>query len=619
MACSQLQGRQFYCREWAFHKLAQCLETRADAKTCGVLVSGGQGCGKTAFCAELVWPTVTLGKQVLLSKRVLSSYFCESHDVETLSLTNFILTLVDQLQRSTLIGGYSELLHSDDVACLLHPQACESEPDVTFNACVIQPLLHIAPPAQCVILMVDGVDESLTISSQNGVDGDVTKESRSQSIAQLLARHHQNLPKWLLLLCCARKQNKQISRMFSGFRKIALDDLRKGHVIRDVQQYILCRLDNEPQLCRHLSKDTAEMLNQLHIKSNGCFLYLEKVLDGVSQQWILLREIREIPGTLNGLYLWLCQRVFKRDTFEQVRPILNVILAARRPLTDVELFSCNFTRNPDLTFAEFQASLDLLSRVLADGKDGAKIVFHQSFAEWLLDVKHCTQKYLCDAAEGHAMIALSFAMHSPSLSPPEIQDYTLHLVRARSLLPSDPHLLPLWLLQSGANVLESLSGGLPKDEKVLEVLKEAGAQMEQVASPAVIRCVNNIKYEGTREPEVRSSQSKVEDAPAHRVSQQEVVENLLRSRTDVNALDSSGRTLLHDAALTGNTSAMQLLLSRGAHVQTTDRSGQTALNMAARNGHTEAVAMLLQVTPLFSNHLRFPVGYFISCLLADIV
>ena len=68
-----------------------------------------------------------------------------------------------------------------------------------------------------------------------------------------------------------------MTRLFAGFRKIALDDLRKAHVVRDVQQYILCRLDRDDKLRLHLSRETAEILNQLHIKCNGCFLYLEKV------------------------------------------------------------------------------------------------------------------------------------------------------------------------------------------------------------------------------------------------------------------------------------------------------------------------------------------------------
>ena len=42
------------------------------------------------------------------------------------------------------------------------------------------------------------------------------------------------------------------------------------------------------------------MLNQLHIKANGCFIYLEVILDLINNQTITLRQIKDIPGTLSG-------------------------------------------------------------------------------------------------------------------------------------------------------------------------------------------------------------------------------------------------------------------------------------------------------------------------------
>lgn len=72
---------------------------------------------------------------------------------------------------------------------------------------------------------------------------------------------------------------------------MCLDDLRKPSPVHDVQQYILCRLDEEGTLRRQLTPDTADMLNLLHIKSGGCFLFLERVLDGVAASLVGLREI----------------------------------------------------------------------------------------------------------------------------------------------------------------------------------------------------------------------------------------------------------------------------------------------------------------------------------------
>lgn len=261
---------------------------------------------------------------------------------------------------------------------------------------------------------------ALNTSSSKRDSENEDEDEVSKTIAELLANHHNLFPQWLLLVCTARRQSKAISRMFTGFRKISLDDLRKSQVVRDVQQYILARLDQEDALRQHISRDTAEMLNHLHIKSNGCFLYLEKVLDGVAENFIVLREVREIPGTLNGLYLWLCQRLFSRKQFAKVQPLLNVILAAKLPITQSILFDCVKTANSTMTQEDFHRQLHLLRRVISISRAGAIMLFHHSFAEWLLDVKHCTQKYLCSSTEGHAMLATYYTLRAKNLDTDEI-------------------------------------------------------------------------------------------------------------------------------------------------------------------------------------------------------
>jgi len=96
MTTCLLQNKTFYCREWVFTKLLHCLDSRATAKTCGALVMGGPGCGKTAVCSELVWPT-TSSRASSLTQRMLAYYFCQAHDAETLSVANFLHCLADQV------------------------------------------------------------------------------------------------------------------------------------------------------------------------------------------------------------------------------------------------------------------------------------------------------------------------------------------------------------------------------------------------------------------------------------------------------------------------------------------------------------------------------------------
>ncbi|XP_008215505.1 ankyrin repeat domain-containing protein 50 isoform X1 [Nasonia vitripennis] len=506
MAAPVIEKKRFFCREWAFAKLAHCLEQRPASKTCGALIVGGPGSGKTALCAELAWPSSgpTARHQRSLNKRLLARHFCQARSEASLSPAQFVRSLVAQLLQASAEGirvtaaataaaatssppnspggntttavtstttnnsptndgntttgnngvtsissreavaeAYAEKLRTDpDIQAALQPELLDRNPDEALRKAVLFPLLEVEPPKDCLLLVVDSIDEgpipspgsssgqqatSASVLALNSGGRDSKRESEneeedevSRTIAELLASHHHLFPQWLLLVCTARRQSKTISRMFTGFRKISLDDLRKSQVVRDVQQYILARLDQEDALRQHISRDTAEMLNHLHIKSNGCFLYLEKVLDGVAENFIVLREVREIPGTLNGLYLWLCQRLFSRKQFAKVQPLLNVILAAKLPITQSILYDCVKTANPTLTQEDFNRQLHLLRRVISVSRAGALMLFHHSFAEWLLDVKHCTQKYLCSAAEGHAMLAMHYTLRAANLDPDEI-------------------------------------------------------------------------------------------------------------------------------------------------------------------------------------------------------
>ncbi|XP_044260278.1 ankyrin repeat domain-containing protein 50 isoform X3 [Tribolium madens] len=489
--------KKFYCREWAFQKLSHCLDQRPVSKTCGALLLGGSGCGKTTFCSELCWPSQGPSgrQQRALNRRLLCYHFLQGHNEKSLSLSEFVRSLLTQIlnhsteshkersmrrkqaqektensenidlytealsptldkkneippvpnlpvnPRTLIADAYLEKLKSDpEIQIALRAKNIELNPDDCLKRALLFPLLEIDPPKTSLFILIDSIDEHSFVYSNSTLTRSKPRERSSQSktIAELLANHHHLFPQWLLLVCTARKQSKSIAKMFTGFRKLSLDDLRKSQVVRDVQQYILARLDQENSLRQHISRDTAEMLNQLHIKSNGCFLYLEKVLDGVSDNFIVLREVREIPGTLNGLYLWLCQRLFNRRQFAKVQQLLNVILAAKCALNEALLFDIIKVYNPKITQDDFKKRFNLLRRIIVVSKSGAIRLFHHSFAEWLLDIKHCTQKYLCNIFHGHCILAMYYTLHAKFLNNQEIYDYAFHLTRMEQYLNEKP-------------------------------------------------------------------------------------------------------------------------------------------------------------------------------------
>ncbi|XP_075707390.1 uncharacterized protein LOC142741953 [Rhinoderma darwinii] len=556
MTSCYLRGQPFYCREWALQRLQHCLEGLGGARAPGILITGAPGAGKTALCAEILWPTSEAGKSSRLSSRVLAYHFCQAHTHTSLDPHHFIQNLAQQLQMSPLISGYKA--ESDSATC-------KGDLQEIFQRTVLAPLVELPPPSQNLLLLVDSVDEMCCCCRSDGFSGD-----SGCTIAELLASHHELLPPWLLLVCSTRRQNKSITKMFTGFRRLCLDDLRKAHIVRDVQHYILWRLDCETALRQHLTLDTAEMLNQLHIKSNGCFLFLQCVLDGVSKGSVLLREIRHIPGTLNGLYLWLCQRLFSGRQFCLVRTLLNAILASPIPLSPSQLHKAVWTKQmTGWRVEEFNKVLASIS-VLLHPLDSAQVVpFHHSFSEWLLDVKYCTQKYLCNVTEGHSMLAMSLSTRAPDLSPAEVAQLAKHLLLAdiRGLEPSH---LALWLVWTEVPVSDCLASNVSLELEVLQLLL--------LARP---------KVDGA---------SIVDDSSALKRTLERGIslEFLLEMGGGLNQRDRAGRTLLAAAAHAGNLDAVKLMLSRGANLEATDEDGQTPLGLAAHQGHLSVVELLLE-------------------------
>lgn len=81
-----------------------------------------------------------------------------------------------------------------------------------FLRCVLLPLLSVKPPPQSLFLLVDSIDEGL----QLGEGEQRSAPGSPRTIAELLASHHEFLPPWLLLICSARRQNKAITKLFTG-------------------------------------------------------------------------------------------------------------------------------------------------------------------------------------------------------------------------------------------------------------------------------------------------------------------------------------------------------------------------------------------------------------------
>uniref|UniRef100_A0A182ND28 ANK_REP_REGION domain-containing protein n=1 Tax=Anopheles dirus TaxID=7168 RepID=A0A182ND28_9DIPT len=358
--------------------------------------------------------------------------------------------------RQVIADGYYEMLLSNpDIFESLTVDSIEKNPDDCFKKAILFPLLELCPPKSALLLLIDSIDENY-IQDGNLISTLKGKQvSKSRNIAELLSNHIHLMPKWLFMVCTAKKQNKNITKLFTGFKKLTLDDLRKSHVVKDVQQYIINRLNTDFRGI-NLTKDIIESLNQLYIKSNGCLLYLYKVLNGIRENFFTFREIKLIPCTLNGLYLYICQKSFNKKQYSRIRPILNVLLVCNSYVDKYFIYNCLRTHNYTLEMEDFERRLELMRNIVeySPANPGAVRIFHNSFCDWLIDVKFSTKKFLCDLNEGHVMVSMYYTVVADEICPNKLRLYLYHLIKTGEYLTSknvDLDLL-LILLETKSNL-----------------------------------------------------------------------------------------------------------------------------------------------------------------------
>jgi 26S proteasome non-ATPase regulatory subunit 10 len=61
---------------------------------------------------------------------------------------------------------------------------------------------------------------------------------------------------------------------------------------------------------------------------------------------------------------------------------------------------------------------------------------------------------------------------------------------------------------------------------------------------------------------------------------------------DINVATNEGRTLVHQAAKSGRTETLKLLVERGARVDVTNAAGATPLDLAIKEGRSNAAEYL---------------------------
>ncbi|KHJ49422.1 ankyrin repeat protein [Trichuris suis] len=589
-----LERKRFIGREWLFKRILHCLNTG----TKGVVVIGEPGCGKTACCCEIIWPTRIDSLQQVLNGRLLAYYFCNAFDAASTSAGQFVLSLTSQLlaaegPRRATVSGYRQKVMGEQErrTWLQNPVKCEADPMEAFRLLVAEPLnsvkvLDTSPAGGCsFFVMIDSLHDRC--------DGGPSSADGFVSILDLWARFQAQLPPWLFTLCTSRRQCKCIARKFLHFRKITLDNAQRPHIKEDIGAYVAQRLLNDSMAFKGSPEQTIagqeELVNLLGLKSNGCFLYLELILDAVRDGLISLDRAKEVPGTLNGLYLWMCDRLISDSPYSTVRDIFSVLLASRRSLSVKQLYRTVWTSNVDLTWSSFLAALKRVSRLLWTD-DTMCLLFHGSFAEWLLDVKHSTQKYLCHKVDGHGCLAMFLSLRASALPKNELIEFAYHLSKMTSL-GLNLQQLAMWMTTCGAKADKLFLTHPVCDHETTRLLIELGATLATPKGSSSKHCSVSL-------PIPVQDESHASHKSLHSSAQSGCCTCvrwwLSSANVSPDVEDECGNTALFLAAKFGHADVCRLLLKVSHNVNAVNRDGWTALRVAAHSGHALVVALLLR-------------------------
>ena len=506
----------------------------------------------------------------MLRTKLVAAYLCPARQTAAGShLVHFLHSIYSQLCETQAIKGF---VKQEDGAWL---REAITDPDEVFKRVLLFPLLESEAQHKVVILLVDNLDLDL-IPGSAGASGEP-----SQSIPEILSRHVHLFPRWLLPVFTTR-QATAITSHFPGFRRISIDDLRKTQVIQDIQQFILVRLQTDKSIARQITKDSTELLSLLHVKSNGCFLYIKKVMDGVSENYIVLEEIREIPGTLNGLYLWLCHKQFNKKNFAKVRPLVNILLATGN-ISEPDLLAIathnEVVPNPEL----FQKYIIQLRPLLVkppksvanqEPTENILTLYHPSLAEWFTQTKFCGPIFSCSVEEGKKM-----ALDWKKIEEPDKPDLVVGLEEKKE---------EMWML-------------LDTEERRKRKVEKEARETEKEKSKALSECVRegDLPLLSRILTTDKSEEREEEKGSAALVAAREGFPEALVIMLDVGNIlpdmtDENGWTLLRTAAWSGQDACVKILTAAGANVNKTDAEDRTALRAACWAGHIESVRTLLE-------------------------
>lgn len=325
--------REYVGRKWLEEKFASWLISDSSL----LFIVGKPGCGKSAFATHLA----------LTYPEIKGIHYCEYNDRNSLSLASIIKTLAFYLLSQ--FNDYAEMF-GDLNLNKLDSMSVEE----LFRFLIAAPLKEMGQKKneKTAVIIIDGLDEIGT--------------KDASKLLTLFSAFQKEMPPFFKIVFTSRP-NSGYLRLIKEFNPLEIE-LSSQDNMKDLEVYIKAS---------HLgSKLTAGQVQKLLRKSEGVFQYAKSVLDEMETNPAF--DFTSLPFGLSGLYEQDFERIFPDDSFDNCRPLLEILVAAETSLDKSFLAEIL-----DDEYA-LKEGMDKLGSYLSLNE--SKISFyHKSLFDWLTD------------------------------------------------------------------------------------------------------------------------------------------------------------------------------------------------------------------------------------------
>ena len=304
------------------------------------------------------------------------------------------------------LACHDPALQNDIVQVLKDPQV-----DVDYNIrdhfkhLIEGPLIKnhkIVSAKHPLVIVVDALDECNSSDST----------SAPRDILLQTVRRWSQLPKQFKLIVTSRPESDIVSCLEGVSQHIVLQtgDQVTSQTSQDIQHFFKHHLSiiAKPYHPKLSAWPKAEIIDQLTKQAAGLFIWAETVIrfmkQGVpTEQLSLILDGKLGMGDIDSLYLTILRNSFNTSTLESFNVVVGSIVLARLPLTCNDLEKLLHGVETDISIAFV---LDRLKSVISIDHENGIQIMHQTFADFLKDVKRSGEAFAIDQPKQSKTLAL---------------------------------------------------------------------------------------------------------------------------------------------------------------------------------------------------------------------